>query len=350
MADTKFLDYSGLQYFYNKLLTKFPEGTDFSNDFTITRDENTGDITSISLRLGNSLTETPVDPQDPSGPQKIEVNTGALFTKMFETYTVPAGKTDTDNAGKQILRVNPTYLQFEYVDSNSTELRLNVKADGIGAALAQEAGDGTSQTPGNIYYNTTTHKLSYILPPASASVRGGVRVGDGLTITDTDKLGVSVDGTTIEINNSTKQIKVKDNTYAPLENQGTELNPEYKVPSQYLPSYVDEVTEGYYVPSGETILVINPDTGNPTEVTLTSNKFYKNRTGEGTAQSPYIYSNELPGLTDKIYIDLATNNTYRYGGSTFVEISSGAIDIITNNDIDTIMNGSSNNEEEEPQP
>lgn len=333
MADTKFLDYSGLQYFYNKLLTKFPEGTDFSNDFTITRDENTGDITSISLRLGNGLTETPVDPQDPSGPQKIEVNTGALFTKMFETYTVPAGKTDTDNAGKQILRVNPTYLQFEYVDSNSTELRLNVKADGIGATLAQETGDGTSQTPGNIYYNTTTHKLSYILPPASASVRGGIRVGDGLAITDTDKLGVSVDGTTIEIDNSTKQIKVKANTYAPITNVAPQGEaPDYKIPSQYLPSYVDDVIEGYY----------NDDDG----------KFYTTKTEHSPATEPptYDYSGEIPGETGKIYIDLSSTRTFRYGGSVFVEISSGAIDIITNNDIDTIMNGSSNNEEEEPQP
>lgn len=327
MADTKFLDYNGLQYFYSKLLTKFPEGTDFSKDFTITRDENQ-QITSISLNLGDGLTTQPVIPGDTTGPQEIVVNTGDLFVKMFESYTVPTGKTDADNAGKQILRVNPTYLQFEYVDSNSNDLRLNVKADGIGAALAEESGDGTTPpAEGNIYYNTTTHELSYILPAASANTRGGITVGDGLEITTstTDKLKAKVDGTTIEIDSQTKALKVKDNAFCPLENAGTAQDPEYKVPTQYLPSYVDDVIEGYYRDA------------DPTVVPPVTDGFFEHRSGSGTEQDPYVYTDPITGESSKIYVDLSSGRTFRWSGSIWVEISSGSFDLITDNDIDTIM-------------
>lgn len=330
MADTKFLDYNGLQYFYSKLLTKFPEGTDFSNDFTVIRDENQ-QITSISLNLGDGLTETPVDPSDPTGAQEITIDTGDLFVDMFREYVagdVPTGKTDADNIGKQILRVNPDYLQFEYVDSNTTSLRLNVKADGIGAALAEESGDGTTPpTEGNIYYNTTTHELSYILPAASANTRGGITVGDGLEITTstTDKLKAKVDGTTIEIDSQTKALKVKDNAFCPLENAGTAQDPEYKVPTQYLPSYVDDVIEGYYRDA------------DPTAVPPVTEGFFENRTGSGTEQDPYVYIDPITGESSKIYVDLSSGRTFRWSGSVWVEISSGSFDLITDNDIDTIM-------------
>lgn len=61
-----------------------------------------------------------------------------------------------------------------------------------------------------------------------------------------------------------------------------------KVPSSQLPSYVDDVVEGYY----------NPLDG----------KFYKEST----------YETEIEGERDKIYIDLTTDKSYRWSGSAFV--------------------------------
>lgn len=54
----KLLDYDGLQYLYNKLLTKFPEGTDFSEEFKIESDSETNNITSVSLNIDKELDAT----------------------------------------------------------------------------------------------------------------------------------------------------------------------------------------------------------------------------------------------------------------------------------------------------
>ena len=69
-----------------------------------------------------------------------------------------------------------------------------------------------------------------------------------------------------------------------------ELDSNGKVPSSQLPSYVDDVIEGY----------------------LNNSKFYKESS----------YSTQITGEAGKIYTDLSTNKTYRWSGSAFIEISS----------------------------
>ena len=71
-----------------------------------------------------------------------------------------------------------------------------------------------------------------------------------------------------------------------------ELDSNGLIPSGQLPSYVDDVIEGYY----------NPDGGN----------FYN------TDNNKII---NITGETGKIYVDLNTNKTYRWSGSSFVVIS-----------------------------
>ena len=70
-----------------------------------------------------------------------------------------------------------------------------------------------------------------------------------------------------------------------------ELDANGLVPSAQLPSYVDDVIEGYY--------------------NTTDHKFYKEST----------YTTEITGTTGKIYVDLSTDKTYRWSGSAFVVIS-----------------------------
>lgn len=62
-----------------------------------------------------------------------------------------------------------------------------------------------------------------------------------------------------------------------------------RVPSSQLPSYVDDVIEGYYYNS----------------------KFYKEES----------HTNEIAGESGKIYTDLGNNKTYRWSGTTYTEIS-----------------------------
>lgn len=68
-----------------------------------------------------------------------------------------------------------------------------------------------------------------------------------------------------------------------------ELDVNGKVPASELPSFVDDVIEGY----------------------LHDSKFYEDD----------AYTTEIPGETGKIYVDLSNNKTYRWSGSAFVEIS-----------------------------
>lgn len=77
------------------------------------------------------------------------------------------------------------------------------------------------------------------------------------------------------------------------------LNASQKIDAVYLPSYVDDVIEGYYY----------------------NNKFYKEST----------YITEIIGEAGKIYVDLNTNRTYRYSGSSFIEVSQGSVVTISRN-------------------
>lgn len=65
------------------------------------------------------------------------------------------------------------------------------------------------------------------------------------------------------------------------------------VPAANLPSYVDDIIEGYYYNS----------------------KFY----------TTSAHSTEITGETGKIFVDLSTNKTYRYSGSAYVEVSQGSV-------------------------
>ena len=68
-----------------------------------------------------------------------------------------------------------------------------------------------------------------------------------------------------------------------------QLDSNGKVPSSQLPSYVDDVVEGY----------------------LYNGTFYEDS----------AHTEPITGETGKIYVDLATNKTYRWGGSAYAEIS-----------------------------
>lgn len=82
--------------------------------------------------------------------------------------------------------------------------------------------------------------------------------------------------------NTFKNLKGQKNGLAELDSNG-------KVPSSQLPSYVDDVIEGYYYNS----------------------KFYKESS----------HTTEITGESGKIYTDLGNNKTYRWSGTTYTEIS-----------------------------
>lgn len=102
----------------------------------------------------------------------------------------------------------------------------------------------------------------------------------------------------------TAYVKVTDkgqpNGVASLDSNGI-------IPSTQLPGFVDDVVEGYYDSEGD--------------------NFYSD---EGHAVL-------ITGEKGKIYIDVTTNISYRFGGTVYVPITSSDMSPITNSEIDEIV-------------
>ena len=94
---------------------------------------------------------------------------------------------------------------------------------------------------------------------------------------------------TSDINLSAADVSAIPASQKGAANGVAELDESGKVPSAQLPSYVDDALEGY----------------------LSGGKFYKEST----------HTTEITGESGKIYVDLATNKSYRWSGSGYVEIS-----------------------------
>ena len=92
-----------------------------------------------------------------------------------------------------------------------------------------------------------------------------------------------------DINLSAEDVSAIPASQKGAANGVAELDESGKVPSAQLPSYVDDVLEGYF----------------------SEGKFYKESE----------HTTEMTGEAGKIYVDMATNKTYRWSGSAYAEIS-----------------------------
>lgn len=148
------------------------------------------------------------------------------------------------------------------------------------------------QLSSNDYTTTEKNKLAGISSGAQANVIETVQL-NGSSITPADKtVNVQVSKSTVGLNNVTNDAQVKRsemgkaNGVATLDNAG-------KVPAAQLPSYVDDVIEGYY----------------------NGGKFYTSKDSSGN------YSGVITGETGKIYVNLNDNKTYRWSGTAYAVIS-----------------------------
>ena len=89
------------------------------------------------------------------------------------------------------------------------------------------------------------------------------------------------------IEDATNMAFIKNKPNVPI------LDESGQIPAAYLPSYVDDVLEGYYY----------------------NNKFYKEST----------HTTEITPQVGKIYVDLSTDIAYRWSGNTYVEISKSIV-------------------------
>lgn len=148
------------------------------------------------------------------------------------------------------------------------------------------------QLSSNDYTTTEKNKLAGISSGAQANVIEAVQL-NGNSITPADKtVNVQVSKSTVGLNNVTNNAQVKRSEMGKADGVAT-LDSAGKVPASQLPSYVDDVIEGYY----------------------SDGKFYTSRDSSGN------YSGAITGETGKIYVNLNDNKTYRWSGTAYAVIS-----------------------------
>lgn len=144
----------------------------------------------------------------------------------------------------------------------------------------------------NDYTTEDKSKLAGIASGAQANVIENVQL-NGSSITPSDKtVNVQVSKSTVGLGNVTNDAQVKRSEMGQAGGVAS-LDSAGKVPASQLPSYVDDVIEGYYH----------------------GGKFYTTKATGGS------YSGEITGETGKIYVNMDDNKTYRWSGTAYVVIS-----------------------------
>lgn len=144
----------------------------------------------------------------------------------------------------------------------------------------------------NDYTTTEKNKLAGIASGAQANVIETVQL-NGSSITPSNKtVNVQVSKSTVGLSNVTNDTQVKRSEMGQAGGVAT-LDSAGKVPASQLPSYVDDVVEGYH----------------------SGGKFYTTKGSGGN------YSGEIAGEAGKIYVNLNDSKTYRWSGSAYAVIS-----------------------------
>jgi hypothetical protein len=172
------------------------------------------------------------------------------------------------------------------------------------------SGDVTLAAGANMAVNQTGNTITLVSTDTTYSA------GNGLTLSGTSfSLPVTTSGTgnvVTGITQTTNGLTVNLGSmptssdlanYIPVSQKGAangvaSLDASGLVPASQLPSYVDDVLEGYY------------------------------KTADGKFYKEAGYTTLITGETGKIYVSLDTNKTYRWTGTTFVYITSGAVDSV----------------------
>lgn len=194
-------------------------------------------------------------------------------------------------------------------DLDSKKINKTTVATSSTLGLVKSGTDITVDSSGNVSVNDNSHNHTVSNISDLTATASELNVLDGITATTTELN--YIDGVTsniqTQLDGKSSNGHTHDDRYYTETEMDTKLNAKLntslkgsvnglaeldengKVPSSQLPSYVDDVIEGYYY----------------------SSNFYTDS----------AHTIKVTGETGKIYIDLSTNKTYRWSGSAFVVIS-----------------------------
>lgn len=238
--------------------------------------------------------------------RSIESSLSTMSTSI-ENLTKNQESTGTNVTAKADKVVSATNGNFAGLDANGNLTDSGKKASDFAAAEHEHDG-------GDVKIGTASRVVG-------TDASGYLTAITSITLTElgylagvTGKIQTQLDGkaSTGHNHDSAYLAASKDSTYEKVANKGVAngyvpLNSEKKIDATYLPSYVDDVIEG----------------------TLASSTSFKDTSGTA-----------VTGETGKIYVDTATNKTYRWSGSQFTEISQSITVTKSSNNGAISVNGS----------
>ncbi len=215
------------------------------------------------------------------------VTTDGVTVDLF-TNLDPSGKT---NLAIELAKIYTWYQNM--VDYNPSTHEFTIKPATI-PDVAKNTVEGYYDATTNKFYTDSAHTTEmetagdriYIDKTSNMMFRYDTTDARYESLSGTDTTYDFREGTmdgyfeVEELGSAPQHVKVHN--VATLDSNG-------KVPTSQLPSFVDDVIEGY----------------------LYNGKFYKEA----------AHTTEIPAEAGKIYTDLATNKTYRWGGTAYTEIS-----------------------------
>lgn len=198
----------------------------------------------------------------------VKVNDSEIVVYMHAGGTNPHGTTKSDVGLGNVPNVatndqTPTYTEATTLAKLTSGEKLSVAFGKIAKAVT----------------DLIAHIANKSNPHGVTKTQAGL--GNVDNTSDADKPISKAQQTALNLKLNTS-LKGAANGLAELDSAG-------KVPAAQLPSFVDDVLEGYYYNS----------------------KFYKEA----------AHTTEITGETGKIYVDLPTNKTYRWSGTAYVVIS-----------------------------
>lgn len=243
------------------------------------------------------------------GKTDSEVLTAGGGTKSISTFWHDGNLNPSDYVSKtRTLTINGTAYDLSANRSFTTPDTITRLKGGASGSLV--SGDVTLAAGSNMAISQAGNTITLAATDTTYSA------GNGLTLSGTtfflpvatSGTGNVVTGITQTANGITVSLGSLPTAadlanYIPVSQKGTAngvatLDASGQVPATQLPSYVDDVLEGYYK--------------------VADGKFYREA----------AYTNLLAAETGKIYVSLDTNKTYRWTGTTFVYITSGAVDSV----------------------
>ena len=258
-----------------------------TNDTTYTLTQDSTDKHKITLTPSSGTAQTITIPdnntQYSAASQTVAGLMSAADKKKLDGIAEGANKT-TDT--------NTTYTLSQ--DTTDKHKLIFTPSEGSATEITTPDNNTTYTAGTGISLSGTTFSNSGVRSIAAGSSNGTISVNTNGTTTNVAVKGLG----SLAYKSS---LGASDVGAIPTSAKGTAngvstLDANGLVPASQLPSYVDDVIEGYYNLS----------------------KFYKTK---ATSDSGTTYSNEITGESGKIYVDLNTNKTYRWSGTAFIVIS-----------------------------